>query len=1111
MADLHQRVANLSLEKRALLEWRLLQRSTPRDRVEAIPRRTTAGPCRLSFAQQRLWFLAQLEPESPHYNEPKAVRLRGALNVMALQRALDALVARHEVLRTTFVAEDGQPLQVIAERRSVELPVHDLRAWPQPTRETEVQRRLQAAIQRLFDLSRDVMLRALVLRLDDEDYVLLLVTHHIASDGWSTGILWRDLSALYADGAAGRASGLPDLPIQYADYALWQRQWLQGEMLDAQLAYWKRQLDGVPTVLELPTDRPRPALQTYHGARQSFMLPSSLSEALNALSRREGATLFMTLLAAFQALLHRYTGQDDIVVGSPTAGRTRNETEGLIGFFVNTLVLRTDFSGNPTFRELLAQVREVALEAYAHQDVPLEKLVEELRLERDMSRNPLFQALFALQNVPRQPFEAEGLTMSPIEVDSATAKFDLSLSMSEQGGALKGVLEYNTDLFDTSTIRRLLSHFQTLLEGIVAAPDRAISQLPLLTAAECHHLLVACNQTRTDYPAEACLHEVFEAQVARTPDAVAVVYEAQQLTYRELNDRANHLARQLRHLGVGPEVPVGVCVARSPEMLVGLLGILKAGGAYVPLDPTYPQERLAFMVEDTQAPVLLTQTRFVPHLPEHKARIVCLDTAWETIIDAAQADAENLVSGATAENLAYVMYTSGSTGRPKAVAMSHRSLTNLLSWQLQNLTVPRGAKTLQFTSLSFDVSFQEIFSTWCSGGALVLVSEELRRDVGGLLHLLTDEAVERVFLPFVALHQLAQIAEGDGPTPAKLREMITAGEQLQITQPIANLFRKLQGCTLCNQYGPSESHVVTAFTLKGLPTAWPTLPPIGHPIANTQIYLLDRDLQPVPVGIPGELYIGGAGLARGYLNHPDLTAERFIPTPFGDQLGSRLYKTGDLARYRPDGTIEFLGRLDHQVKIRGIRIELGEIEAVLGQHPAVREAVVVAQGDHLEDKRLVAYVVPALGGSPSSAELLRFLRAKLPEYMVPSAYVVLDTLPLTPNGKVDRRRLPAPDRVRPIPEGTFVPPRNAVEQVLAGIWAEILQLEQVGVHDNFFELGGHSLLATQVIARLRHAFQVDLPLRLLFEHPSIEALAVTIEETLMAEIEQLTEDARSAS
>ncbi|MBV9124651.1 MAG: amino acid adenylation domain-containing protein, partial [Planctomycetes bacterium] len=1047
------------------------------------------GPPPLSFAQQRLWFLDQLEPGHPFYNIPAALRLTGALDVTALERSLAEIVRRHEVLRTTFAVEDGRPVQAIAPELTLSLPVVDLSGLPAAECESEVRRLAWEEAQRPFDLTRGPLERVTLLRLGDREHVLLLTLHHIVADGWSIGICLRELAALYTAFTSGRPSPLPELPIQYADFARWQRQWLQGDILDNQLAYWKERLAGVPA-LELPTDRPRPAVQTFRGATCSWMLSDKFSRRLQGLSRREGATLYMVLLAAFQALLHRYTGQDDIAVGSPIANRTRAETEGLIGFFVNTLVLRTDLSGNPSFRELLARVREAALGAFAHQDLPFERLVEELQPRRDLSRSPLFQVLFTLQNTPLPQLELPGLKPSLLEVPVETAKFDLSLTLAETGQGLCASLEYNTDLFEAATIRRLLGHWQTLLEDAVADPEKRLSELPLLTEPERHQLLVEWTDTRAAYPQDQYLPRLFEDQAERTPEAVAVAFEGERLTYAELNARANRLAHHLRTLGVGPDVLVGIGMERSVEMVVGLLAVLKAGGAYVPLDPTYPQERLAFMLQDTQARVLLTQERLAGKLPAHAARVICLDPGWETFLPPVDA---NPAARITPDHLAYVIYTSGSTGQPKGVAMPHRPLVNLIAWQLAHSSAGLRTRTLQFTTLSFDVAFQEIFATWCSGGTLVLVREEARRDLDGLPSLLEEQEIHRLFLPFVALQQLAAACCVQGRFPRCLKEVITAGEQLQITPAIARMFGELPGCTLHNHYGPTESHVVAAFRLSGPPAEWPPLPPIGRPIANSQVYLLDRWLQPVPVGFPGELYIGGTCLARGYLNRPELTDERFVPYPFRDRPGARLYRTGDLARWLPTGELVYLGRTDFQVKVRGFRVEPGEIENVLAQHPAVREAVVLAREDVPGDRRLVAYVTARQEPALSLKELRGRLLEQLPGYMVPSAFVVLDALPLTPSGKVDRRALPAPERNRPALDREWLAPRTPVEEVLAGLWAEVLGLERVGAQDNFFELGGHSLLATQVVSRLRAAFQVELPLRFLFEAPTVAALAERIE------------------
>ncbi|MBW4499701.1 MAG: amino acid adenylation domain-containing protein [Scytonema hyalinum WJT4-NPBG1] len=1085
MDNISQKIAALSPAKRALLELKLKNKTTDVKTQQTIPKRTNESTALLSFAQQRLWFLEQLEPNSPLYHIAEVLRLQGDLNVNVLQQSLDGIVAHHEVLRTNFIAQDGDPVQVISEPRSVELKVIDLTGYPPTERSTQVQQLLQNESQRPFDLTSDLMFRACLVQLEPQEHILVLVMHHIASDGWSRSILFEQLTTLYQAFKEGLPNPLPKLPIQYADYAVWQRQWLSGEVLENQLNYWKQQLKGATPVLELPTDRQRPPVQTYRGAKHFVVLPQSLSQALSTLSRQEGVTLFMTFLAAFQILLHRYSGQEDIVVGSPIAGRNHPEIERLIGFFVNTLVLRTDMSGNPSFRELLQKVRAMAMSAYVNQDLPFEKLVEELQPERSLSYNPLFQVMFAFQNTPQQTFELPGLTITSTYVDRLTSKFDLTLFIVETGQGLQEIWEYNTDLFDASTISQISGHFQTLLEGIVANPQQHISKLPLLTADQQHQLLFEWNNTQTDYP-HKCIHELFEQQVKLTPDAVAVVFENQQLTYRELNNRANQLAHYLRDFGVGPDVSVGICVQRSLEMVVGVLGILKAGGAYVPLDPAYPQERLSYMLQDSHAAVLLTCENLVTVLPEHDAHVVCLDTDWDVI---AQASKENVVNEVQPENLAYVIYTSGSTGMPKGVAMKQLPLSNLISWQLENSTVSTGARTVQFSPISFDVSFQEIFSTWCSGGTLILITDDLRRDATALLDFLNHKAINRLFLPFVALQQLAEVAVGSESVPIHLQEIITAGEQLQITPALTNLFSKLPSCTLHNHYGPSESHVVTAFTLADSVQSWAALPPIGRPIANTSIYILDSNLQPVPIGVPGELYIGGVALARGYLNRPELTAEKFIRDPFSQKEKAYMYKTGDLARYLSDGNIEYFGRCDNQVKIRGFRIELGELEAVLSQHPSVHQAVVIVRQDVPGDKRLVAYVVPDQDSVPTTGELRNFLKEKLPEYMVPSAFVLLDVLPLTPSGKVNRRSLPAPDITKLEPEASYVAPRNDTEHQLTQIWAEILGIQPVGVRDNFFDLGGHSLLAVKLFAQIEKKFAKKLPLATLFQSGTVEAIA----------------------
>ncbi|WP_445299506.1 amino acid adenylation domain-containing protein [Microcoleus sp. B3-A4] len=1043
------------------------------------------GDLPLSFAQQRLWFLDQLMSGTPLYNLPNALRLKGSLNVTALEQSLSEIVRRHEALRTTFSAVNGQPIQVIHPAVTLLLPIVDLRKLPETEREAEAQRLAAEEAQRPFDLVNEQLFRVKLLHLGQEEYCLLLTMHHIVSDGWSLGVFMRELTALYEAFSTEKSSSLPELPIQYADFGVWQNEWLVGEVLEVQLNYWKRHLGGQLPVLELPTDRPRPPVQTYRGARQSLELPKKSSDALKALSQQEGVTLFMTLLAVFQILLYRYTGQEDVIVGSPIANRNRVEIEGLIGFFVNTLVLPTELSGEPSFRELLGRVREVALGAYAHQDLPFEKLVEELQLERDLSRNPLFQVMFVLQNAPISALEFRGLSLTPLEVHNGTAKFDLTLELEESAEGIRGWFEYNTDLFDTLTITRMANHFQTLVEGIVANPEQRLWGLPLLSAAQQHQLLVEWNNTQTDYPNQTCIHQLFEAQVERTPNAVAVVFENEQLTYQQLNYRANQLAHHLQKLGVEPEMLVGICVERSLEMIVGLLGILKAGGAYLPLDPSYPQDRLAFMLEDAQVSVLLTQQKLIAGFSEYKAQRFCLDTDWEVI---AQESEEKPVIRVTADNLAYTIYTSGSTGKPKGVLVTHQNLVHSTSARISYYSEPV-TSFLLLSSFGFDSSIAGIFWTLCQGGILVLPPDKFQQELLQLTKFIAQHQISHL-LSLPSLYSLI-LEQAEPQQLTCLRSVIVAGEPCS-RELVERHTKLLAHTSLFNEYGPTEGTVWSS-VYHCQPSGLTTQVPIGRPIANMQIYLLDKYLSPVPIGVPGEIYIGGAGIARGYLNRPELTNQKFIPNPFSAEPGQRLYKTGDLARYLSDGNIEFLGRLDHQVKIRGFRIEQGEVESTLLQHPTVRETTVIAREDIPGDKRLVAYVVPNPEQTPTIDELRRFLKQKLPDYMVPSAFVLLDALPLTPNGKVDRRALPAPDQSRPDQSVTFVAPRSPIEQQLVDIWAEVLRLEQVGIHDNFFELGGHSLLATQVISRLRQAFGVELPVRTLFEAPTVADLGTRLE------------------
>ncbi|MCG3161077.1 MAG: Linear gramicidin synthase subunit D [Acidobacteria bacterium] len=1054
-----------------------------------------------SFAQRRMWFLDQFQPGSPFYNIPMAVRIKGALRAGALEHAIQEIARRHESLRTTFAVMDGEPVQVINSAMNITLDRVNLRSLSEREREDEIHRRAIVEAQRPFNLAEGPLLRATLLKLREEDHALLLTMHHIVSDAWSLGVFIRELAVLYDAFSKEKPSPLPDLSLQYADFTEWQREWLQGEVMEAQLDYWRERLGDNPPPLMLPTDFPRPAVQTSRGAKLSLSLPKPLAKSLQELSRREGATLFMTLLAAFQVLLHRYTGQDDISVGTPVANRNRAEIEAMIGCFINTLVMRTNLSGDPSFRELLRRAREVALGAYANQDIPFEKLVEELKPERDMSRPSLFQVMLILQNTPGGVEVAEhGLTLSALKIDKKTANFDLTLTMVEEARGLSAAAEYNTDLFEAATIERLLQHFQTLLEGVVANPDQRITSLPILPEAEKRRLLVEWNGVDADYSLERCIHQLFEAQAERAPDAVAVVCEGSCLTYGELNRRANQLAHHLRELGVEPETPVGICVERSAEMVIGAMATLKAGGAYTPLDPAYPEERLKFMLNDAQAKVLLTRKEL--RIADCGLRIatVCFDTDWETI---ARESAENPNPTATAENLAYVIYTSGSTGQSKGVMVSHDGLVNAyLAWERAYELGRAATCHLQMASFPFDVCAGDMIRALCSGGKLVICPRDSLLDAGELYALMRRESVDCAeFVPAVMRNLMAHL-EVIGESLDFMRVLVV-GSDVWYASEYQRCLRLCGARTrLINSFGLTETTIDSAyFEDSGIDLPADRVTPIGRPFPNTQIYVLDSNLQPAPIGVYGEIFVGGPGVARGYRGKPDLTAEKFIPNPFSKTAGARLYKTGDLARWLPGGDIEFAGRCDDQVKIRGFRIEIGEIEAALGEHSNLREAVAAVREDQPGEKRLAAYFVPASEPAPTPGELRRFLLERLPEYLVPSSFTRMDGLPLTPNGKIDRRALPAPEPSRRESDEDFVAPRTPVEEMLAGVWMQVLKIGAVSVHDNFFAIGGHSLLATQVNSRLRDAFNVDLPLRNIFEFPTIAGFAEKIEMALAAKSE----------
>ncbi|HYY98878.1 MAG TPA: amino acid adenylation domain-containing protein, partial [Pyrinomonadaceae bacterium] len=1033
----------------------------------------------LSFAQQRLWFIEQLQPGAPTYHIPVALNIGGRLDAETLERSLAEIQRRHESLRTSFAVVDGRPVQVVAPDTGCALPFVDLSGLPPAGRDAELRRLSAEEARRPFDLSRGPLWRASLLRLDEEEHVLLLTMHHIISDGWSSGVMVRELAALYEAYGRGEGSPLEELCVQYADYAVWQREHVAGEALESQLDYWKRQLAGAPQALELPAARPRSVEQTFRGAREELTLSPQLTRWLKALSRSEGATLYMTLAAAFDVLLWRYTGQTDILVGSPIANRNRAETEALIGFFVNTLVLRARVDERRSFRELLCQVKEVCLGAYAHQDVPFEKLVEELQPDRDLSRTPLFQVMFALQNAPMPALKLGDLRLSLADVPAEAAKFDLTLSLEESRGGLSGALEYNSDLLDAAVVKRMAGHYRRLLESVVENADAPLSALTLLGEAERRRLLVEWNDTgRGGDAPRVCAHQLFERQAALTPEAAAVVSEQGRMTYGELNRRANRLARHLRGMGVGPETPVCICVERSAELLVCILAVAKAGGAYVPLDPSYPAQRLSFMLRDSRAPVLLTRERTRGLFDACEAAQVLIDRDAEAV---ARESDENPRCDALPGNLAYVIYTSGSTGRPKGVQITHESLMNLIGWYGRTSRVAQGERVAQLSGVGFDASVFELWPNLTAGMTSHLPDEETRLAPEKLRDWLVSSRINACFAPTPLAELILTL---DWPPDTALRALYTGGDTLHHF-PAASL-----PFEVWNSYGPTENTVIaTSGRVTPEDARASRAPHIGRPVDNVEVYLLDRNMEPVPAGVRGELYVGGASLARGYANEPGLTAESFIPHPFSTEPGARLYRTGDAARYLEDGRIEFLGRLDQQVKIRGFRVEPGEIEAALKKHEDVREAAVVCEEARPGGRQLTAYLALEPGAQPSLDKLRGHLAERLPEYMLPSAFVMLERLPLNANGKIDRRALRASVVPRLALEADYVAPATEMERVIAELWRELLTAERVGAHDNFFDLGGHSLLIIEMRGRLQEILGREIAVVELFKYPTVSALA----------------------
>lgn len=1085
-------------QKLSLLDLLLNEEGIEPITSPTISRRSNLDEFPLSFAQKRLWFLNHIEP-GPQYNDHFNLRFHGPLQIAALQRSLDEIVRRHEALRVRFVAENGEPVQKIAPSSPLPLRTTDLCNLPEAERMARTMGLAVSEARAPFDLQAGPVLRAKLLRLAEDDHVLLLTLHHIAVDGWSRGVFLRELSELYPAFVSGKNSPLEPLTIQYADFALWQQRQIQDEALMKQLAYWKEQLAGVPALLEWPADFRRPETQTFRGARLNISLPKGLTEQLKELSQREGCTLFMMLMAAFQTLAARYTRQEDFVVGTPIANRNRAEIEGLIGVFVNTLVMRANLSGNPTFREVMSRVRETALAAYANQDLPFEKLVEELHPARSQSYNPIFQTMFILQNAPMAVRQMRDVSIRSFEVDSGTSKFDLTFSLEETADGLAGWIEYSTELFRPESVARMLGHYQTLLEAVVKNPDQTIASLPLITTAERTQMLESWNATRTDYPKDRCVHELFEDQVARAPDNIAVVCGEHQLTYAELNERANQLAHYLRRCGVERGARVGISLDRSIEAIVGLYAILKAGGAYVPLDPVYPRERLNMMIEDAQVKIVLTQAQFAGNFEgDNDLRVICLDSEWKTI---ARESHSNPVAVTQPDDLIYVIFTSGSTGRPKGAGVRHHAFTNLVHWMTEEFGMNSADRVMFLTALSFDLTQKFIYSAGIRGAQLHIPAagpyDPLRISNGIEKQKITIiNTTPSAFYPLIEPASAELFAKLES-----LRCLFLGGEGSQLARLRTWLASEQCHAEAINTYGPTEcTDNCSAYRLDRSNMDRYEFFPIGKPLYNAQLAIVNSEMQPCPINVPGELCIGGLCVGAGYVNDAAQTAAKFVKNPFSEISSERIYRTGDLARYLPDGNIEFLGRLDYQVKVRGFRVELREIENTLAAHPAISQAVVVlyrVNGDTASEPTLVAYYTSHDGKAADAGELRRFVLQKLPEYMAPSAYVHVEKFALSPNGKVDRKALPAPEQTRPELAASYAAPRTALEKTIAEIWARALRLEKVGVHDNFFELGGHSLLLAQVHARLCEALNRDISIIKLFQFPTISALAAHLTQPVV--------------
>ena len=1060
-------LANLSQEEKRALLAKLLQSKA-----------ATLTP--LSFTQQRLWFMDKLQPGSPLYNIPAVLRLTGTVEVEKLRQAFNTVVARHEALRTTFVSREDVPFQKVNPPTAVEIHPIDLRKLDAESRKEAVDRYVTQEVRRPFNLAEDLMIRATLLQTTPNEHILIVVVHHIAADEWSFEILFREWAAAYSALLHGDDSAVAPAPLPYREFARKQQEWIDSEDYLKQLDYWRQKLSGPLPVVQLPIDGARPSIQTYIGTLAARVVPRETLDQLVTLSRKEDCTLFMLLLAAFKVLVYRYTQQEDLIIGSPIAGRQDVESQGVIGFFVNTLALRTSFAGNPSFQEYLKQVRQVVLEATENQDVPFDKLVEELHPDRSAAHSPIVQVMFSVEQDLFQRDLFQGLKAEWLDVDTGTAKFELILVAKQTPEGLKLTAEYNTDLFDPKRISRMLQHFQILLQSIVKHPEAHVSELDLLTSSERQQLIFDWNRTETTYPNSECIHQLFELQVSKNPDSPAVCYGDEQLNYRDLNARANQVAHRLQKMKIGPGSLVGVYMERSVDMITGFIAILKAGAAYVPLDRGYPRDRLAFMIEDTRMPVILTHETIAPELPQSSATLLCLDKEWGSIRDEPRQLPANV---ATPASTAYVIYTSGSTGVPKGVMVPHRAVARLVL-QTNYIQITSNDRIAQASNASFDAATFEIWGALLNGAYLLGISKDVALSGSEFAETLRSENISVLFLTTALFNQLAREAPGVFST---LGTVLFGGEAVDPKWVQAVLECKPPR-RLLHVYGPTENTTFSTWHQVRHVDEDAVSVPIGRPISNSTLYILDKEMNPVPVGVAGEIYLGGDGLAQGYWNSPEITASKFVPNPFSESVDSRLYKTGDLARFDANGNVEFIGRVDHQVKLRGFRIELGEIETLLAKQPGVNEAVVMLREDAPGDRRLAAYIIPR-GDAPSVNELRAALRKSLPEHMIPAAFVFMQEFPLTPNEKIDRKALPKPDQTRPDLDRNYIAPRNSVEQQLAGIWESILGIHPIGMADNFFELGGHSLLAVKLFSQIEKSFGQKLPLATLFRAPSIEQIA----------------------